>query len=56
MMVTILYAGIVYFTPKVLAQEESMHYYYYLLILISGAIHEVASNMMFVSMVSSLLP
>ncbi|DAZ98108.1 TPA: hypothetical protein N0F65_003094 [Lagenidium giganteum] len=46
--VGVVYALIVYITPSVMAHNEDVHYYYYLFILISGALHEVAANMMYV--------
>ncbi|CCI49234.1 hypothetical protein ABG067_000630 [Albugo candida] len=46
--VGLLYALIVYLTPRIMAQHEGVHYYYYLFILVCGAMHEVAANMMFV--------
>ena len=35
-----------------MSHHEDVHYYYYIVILISGALHELAANMMFVSVMS----
>lgn len=46
--VGVLYAVIIYVTPTVMAQDEGVHVYYYAFILLTGALHELASNMMYV--------
>lgn len=46
--VGLLYAGLVYITPVAMAQDESSHYLFYGFLLASGALHEIAANMMYV--------
>ncbi|EQC41516.1 hypothetical protein SDRG_01481 [Saprolegnia diclina VS20] len=48
LVVGLLYAAIVAATPTVMGHHEDVHYYYYLFILASGALHELAANMMYV--------
>ncbi|RLN88483.1 hypothetical protein BBJ28_00024491 [Nothophytophthora sp. Chile5] len=48
LVVGLMYAGIVYFTPMAMAQGEDTHLVFYGVILAVGALHELAANMMYV--------
>ncbi|CAK4087802.1 unnamed protein product [Aphanomyces euteiches] len=48
LMVGVIYAFVVYYTPTIMSHTEDVHYIYYCFLLLAGAFHETTSMMMYV--------